>query len=176
MESPAAHDFVMANLIERIQKPTLILAHKQDARSAALYRAQGAVPKQQGGVLHIFYDYYQPEAYIPQTDTYIEKDSSVNDQIEKMRMHAVSSIVSRNDTIIVASISCIYSLGNPNYFRDMAVSLSVGKEMDRKELIRSLVDIQYERNDQALLPGRFRVRGDVIDVIPPTRTTYLGLN
>jgi excinuclease ABC subunit B len=158
--------FVMANLIERIQKPTLILAHNKTLAAQLYTELKELFPNNRVEYFISFYDYYQPESYMPTTDTYIEKDSSVNDQIEKMRMHAVSSIVSRNDTIIVASISCIYSLGNPNYFRDMAVSLSVGKEMDRKELIRSLVDIQYERNDQALLPGRFRVRGDVIDVIP----------
>lgn len=103
---------------------------------------------------------------MPTTDTYIEKDSSVNEQIEKMRMHAVSSIVSRNDTIIVASISCIYSLGNPEDFKNMAVELQVGKQMTRQELIFALIDIQYERNDMVLEPGRFRVRGDVVDVVP----------
>jgi excinuclease ABC subunit B len=113
-----------------------------------------------------FYDFYQPESYLPAQDMYIEKDSSVNEQIEKMRMHAVSSVVSRNDTIIVASISCIYSLGNPDDFRTMAAELEVGKQMSRMQLIHELVDMQYERNDMGLEPGRFRVRGDVVDVVP----------
>ena len=113
-----------------------------------------------------FYDFYQPESYLPAQDMYIEKDSDVNEQIEKMRMHAVSSIVSRNDTIIVASISCIYSLGNPEDFRTMALDLAVGKQISRQQMIRSLVDMQYERNDMVLEPGRFRVRGDTVDVVP----------
>ncbi|MDR2708138.1 MAG: excinuclease ABC subunit UvrB, partial [Nitrososphaerota archaeon] len=113
-----------------------------------------------------FYDYYQPESYLPAQDMYIEKDSTVNDQIEKMRMHAVSSLVSRNDTIIVASISCIYSLGNPEDFKSLAVNLQIGKELSRQKLIVSLVDMQYERDDTFLEAGRFRVRGDIIDVVP----------
>ncbi len=122
-----------------------------------------------------YYDYYQPESYLPTTDTYIEKDSSVNEQIEKMRMHAVSSIVSRNDTIIVASISCIYGLGNPEDFKSMAVELTVGKQLTRQELLYALIDMQYERNDQALEPGRFRVRGDVIDVVPAYESDILRI-
>jgi len=102
-----------------------------------------------------FYDYYQPESYLPTTDTYIEKDSSVNEQIEKMRMHAVSSIVSREDTIIVSSISCIYSLGNPEDYKTMAVTLGLGEEVNRQNLIRSLIDMQYERNDSFLNQAGF---------------------
>jgi excinuclease ABC subunit B len=122
-----------------------------------------------------FYDYYQPESYLPAQDMYIEKDSDVNEEIEKMRMHAVSSLVSRNDTIIVASISCIYSLGNPDDFRSMAVELEVGKPFTRQQLIHALVDMQYERNDMVLEPGRFRVRGDVLDVVPSYENDILRI-
>jgi excinuclease ABC subunit B len=158
--------FVMANVIDRIQKPTLIIAHNKTLAAQLYAELKELFPNNRVEYFISFYDYYQPESYMPTTDTYIEKDSSVNDQIEKMRMHAVSSVVSRNDTIIVASISCIYSLGNPEDFKSMAVELHVGKQTSRQELINVLVDMQYERNDMALEPGRFRVRGDVVDVVP----------
>jgi excinuclease ABC subunit B len=158
--------FVMANVINRLQKPTLILAHNKILAAQLYGELKELFPRNRVEYFISFYDYYQPESYLPAQDMYIEKDSSVNEQIEKMRMHAVSSIVSRNDTIIVASISCIYSLGNPEDFRTMAMELSVGKQMSRQQLIHALVDMQYERSDMVLEPGRFRVRGDVIDVIP----------
>ncbi|MFH1229497.1 MAG: excinuclease ABC subunit UvrB [Candidatus Aenigmatarchaeota archaeon] len=158
--------FVMANLIDRLQKPTLIIAHNKTLAAQLYTELRELFPNNRVEYFISFYDYYQPESYMPTTDTYIEKDSSVNEQIEKMRMHAVSSIVSRSDTIIVASISCIYGLGNPDYFKNLAIELSIGKEFTRLELIHALVQIQYERNDQVLEPGRFRVRGDVIDVVP----------
>jgi excinuclease ABC subunit B len=158
--------FVMANLIERLQKPTLIIAHNKTLAAQLYAELKELFPNNRVEYFISFYDYYQPESYMPTTDTYIEKDSSVNEQIEKMRMHAVSSLVSRNDTIIVASISCIYSLGNPDDFKNMAVELQVGKQMTRQELIFALIDIQYERSDMVLEPGRFRVRGDVVDVVP----------
>jgi excinuclease ABC subunit B len=158
--------FVMANLIGRLQKPTLIIAHNKTLAAQLYAELKELFPNNRVEYFISFYDYYQPESYMPTTDTYIEKDSSVNEQIEKMRMHAVSSLVSRNDTIIVASISCIYSLGNPEDFKSMAVELQVGKQMTRQELIFALIDIQYERNDMVLEPGRFRVRGDIVDVVP----------
>ena len=158
--------FVMANLINRIQKPTLIIAHNKTLAAQLYTELKDFFPSNRVEYFISFYDYYQPESYLPTTDTYIEKDSSVNDQIEKMRMHAVSSIVSRNDTVIVASISCIFGLGNPEYYRHMAIKLETGKEITRHNLIRGLVEIQYERSDQVLEPGRFRVRGDILDVIP----------
>ena len=158
--------FVMANLIGRLQKPTLILAHNKTLAAQLYAELKELFPNNRVEYFISFYDYYQPESYMPTTDTYIEKDSSVNEQIEKMRMHAVSSLVSRNDTIIVASISCIYSLGNPEDFKSMAIELQVGKQMTRQDLIFALIDIQYERNDMVLEPGRFRVRGDVVDVVP----------
>ncbi len=158
--------FVMANVINKLQKPTLILAHNKTLAAQLYGELKELFPHNRVEYFISFYDYYQPESYLPAQDMYIEKDSEVNEQIEKMRMHAVSSIVSRNDTIIVASISCIYSLGNPDDFKTMAMELEVGKEMSRQQLIRSLVDMQYERNDMVLEPGRFRIRGDTVDVVP----------
>jgi excinuclease ABC subunit B len=158
--------FVMANLIHRLQKPTLIIAHNKTLAAQLYAELEEFFPHNRVEYFISFYDYYQPESYMPTTDLYIEKDSSVNAQIEKMRMHAVSSIISRRDTIIVASISCIYSLGNPEDFKTMSLGLRNGKPLARKDLIHALVDMQYERNDMVLEPGRFRVRGDVVDVIP----------
>jgi excinuclease ABC subunit B len=158
--------FVMANVINRLQKPTLIIAHNKTLAAQLFAELKELFPDNRVEYFISFYDYYQPESYLPAQDMYIEKDSDVNEQIEKMRMHAVSSIVSRNDTIIVASISCIYSLGNPEDFRTLAAELQVGKSMTRPQLINALVDMQYERNDMVLEPGRFRVRGDVVDVVP----------
>jgi excinuclease ABC subunit B len=158
--------FVMANVINKLQKPTLVLAHNKTLAAQLYGELKELFPNNRVEFFISFYDYYQPESYLPAQDMYIEKDSTVNDEIEKMRMHAVSSIVSRNDTIIVASISCIYSLGNPEDFRTMAITLAVGGSMNRQRLIRQLVDMQYERNDMVLEPGRFRVRGDAIDIVP----------
>jgi excinuclease ABC subunit B len=158
--------FVMANLINKLQKPTLVLAHNKILAAQLYGELKELFPHNRVEYFISFYDYYQPESYLPAQDMYIEKDSSVNEQIEKMRMHAVSSVVSRNDTIIVASISCIYSLGNPDDFKAMAIELNIGKQTTRQQLIHALVDMQYERNDMVLEPGRFRVRGDVLDIIP----------
>jgi excinuclease ABC subunit B len=158
--------FVMANVINRLQKPTLIIAHNKILAAQLYAELKMLFPNNRVEYFISFYDYYQPESYLPAQDMYIEKDSDVNEEIEKMRMHAVSSIVSRNDTIIVASISCIYSLGNPDDYKTLAVDLTVGQQITRQKLINALVDMQYERNDMVLDPGRFRVRGDVIDVIP----------
>jgi len=165
--------FVMANVINKLQKPTLILAHNKTLAAQLYAELKELFPHNRVEYFISFYDYYQPESYMPAQDMYIEKDSTVNDQIEKMRMHAVSSIVSRNDTIIIASISCIYSLGNPDDFKSMAVNLEVGKQMSRLQLIRDLVDMQYERNDMVLEPGRFRVRGDTVDVVPSYESEIL---
>ncbi len=158
--------FVMANVINKLQKPTLILAHNKTLAAQLYGELKELFPHNRVEFFISFYDYYQPESYLPAQDMYIEKDSDVNEEIEKMRMHAVSGIVSRSDTIIVASISCIYSLGNPDDFRSMSVALEVGAELSRQSFIRQLVDMQYERNDLVLEPGRFRVRGDTVDVVP----------
>jgi len=167
--------FVMANVIDRLQKPTLILAHNKTLAAQLYAELKELFPNNRVEYFISFYDFYQPESYLPAQDMYIEKDSDVNEQIEKMRMHAVSSIASRNDTIIVASISCIYSLGNPDDFRTMAINLEVGNQVSRQELIRQLVDMQYERNDMVLEPGRFRVRGDTIDIVPSYENDILRI-
>ena len=158
--------FVMANVINRLQKPTLIISHNKILAAQLYAELKSYFPNNRVEYFISFYDFYQPESYLPAQDMYIEKDSDVNEEIEKMRMHAVSSLVSRNDTIIVASISCIYSLGNPEDFRSMALDLAVGKQISRQDLIRALVDMQYERCDMVLEPGRFRVRGNSVDIVP----------
>jgi len=158
--------FVMANVIQSLQKPTLIIAHNKTLAAQLYTELKELFPKNRVEYFVSYYDYYQPESYMPTTDTYIEKDSDVNEQIEKMRLHAVSSLISRSDTIIVASISCIYGIGNPEDFRDMSVELRLGAKTSRQDLLRGLIEIQYERNDKSLDSGKFRVRGDVIDVIP----------
>jgi excinuclease ABC subunit B len=158
--------FVMANLINRLQTPTLIIAHNKTLAAQLYSELKGLFPDNRVEYFVSYYDYYQPESYLPTTDTYIEKDSSVNSKIEQMRMHAVSSILSREDTIVVASISCIYGLGNPEDFRQLSVELEIGKKITRQELIHRLINMQYERNDSALEPGRFRVRGDAVDIVP----------
>ena len=158
--------FVMANVINKLQRPTLIIAHNKTLAAQLYGELKELFPHNRVEYFISFYDFYQPESYLPAQDMYIEKDSDVNEEIEKMRMHAVSSLVSRNDTIIVASISCIYSLGNPDDFRTMAIEIAAGKQTTRQELIHELVDMQYERNDMVLEPGRFRVRGDVLDIVP----------
>ncbi len=167
--------FVMANLISKLQRPTLIIAHNKILAAQLYAELKGLFPYNRVEYFISFYDYYQPESYLPTTDTYIEKDSDINEQIEKMRMHAVSSVLSRSDTIIVASISCIYGLGNPNDFKSMALELAIGRETTRQELIHALVDMQYERNDNSLEPGRFRARGEVFDIIPTYEDSILRI-
>ena len=164
--SGSGKTFVMANLINKLQKPTLVIAHNKTLAAQLYAELKELFPTNRVEYFISFYSYYQPESYLPTTDMYIEKDSDINEQIEKMRMHAVSSIVSREDTIIVASISCIYGLGNPEDFEGMAADLQVGKQMKRRALLQALVNMQYERNDKVLEAGRFRVRGNVVDVIP----------
>jgi len=167
--------FVMANIIEKLQKPTLILAHNKTLAAQLYSELKEFFPNNRVEYFISFYDYYQPESYISTTDTYIEKDSSINAQIEKMRMHTVSSLLSRNDTIVVASISCIYNLGNPVDFKTMAIELEVGAQMDRRELIHRLVDMQYERNKMEIESGKFIVRGDIIDVVPAYEKNILRI-
>ncbi|MDE1834053.1 MAG: DEAD/DEAH box helicase family protein, partial [Candidatus Micrarchaeota archaeon] len=158
--------FIMANIIQALQKPTLVIAHNKTLAAQLYTELTELFPENKVEYFVSYYDYYQPESYLPTTDTYIEKDSSVNEQIEKMRLHAVSSLVSRNDTIIVASISCIYGIGSPDDFRNMSVELKEGASITRHDLLGSFVEIQYQRDDKFLEPGKFRVRGDTIDVIP----------
>ena len=158
--------FTMANIIERVQKPTLVLAHNKILAAQLCSEFREFFPDNCVEYFASYYDYYQPEAYIAQTDTFIEKDSSVNDDIDKLRHSATSALLERNDVIVVASVSCIYGLGNPEEYKKLTVSLRVGMEKDRNEVIRHLVDIQYERNDINFIRGTFRVRGDIIDIFP----------
>lgn len=158
--------FVMANVIEKVQKPTLVIAHNKILAAQLYTELKELFPNNRVEYFISYYDYYQPESYMPASDVYIEKEATVNVQIEKMRLHAVASLMSREDVIIVASISCIYGLGDPQDFKKMSTMLEVGSKYTRQQLIGRLVDMQYERNDKSLEPGKFRVRGEVIDVIP----------
>ncbi|HEY1107435.1 MAG TPA: excinuclease ABC subunit UvrB [Opitutaceae bacterium] len=158
--------FTMANVIARAQKPTLIISHNKTLAAQLYSEFKNFFPENAVEYFVSYYDYYQPEAYIPSSDTFIEKDSSINEEIERMRIAATSSLVSRRDVIVVASVSCIYGLGSPQEFSDLRIPLSVGKVMPRNFLLERLVDNISERNDYELKPGRFRVRGDVVDIMP----------
>src|SRR3989344_5680059 len=158
--------FVMANLIEKLQKPTLILAHNKTLAAQLYTELKDFFPHNRVEYFISYYDYYQPESYIPTKDLYIEKDSSVNEQIEKMRLKATASLLSRSDVIVVASISCIYGIGDPGNFSELSLQLAKSGPMTRSELIKKLVEMQYERSDKFLEAGKFRVRGETIDVIP----------
>ena len=158
--------FTMANIIERVQKPTLILAHNKTLAAQLCSEFKEFFPNNAVEYFVSYYDYYQPEAYIPNTDTYIEKDSAINDEIDKLRHSATAALSEREDVIIVASVSCIYSLGAPIDYRSMVISLRPGMIMDRDKLLRRLVDLQYERNDINFIRNKFRVRGDVVEIFP----------
>ena len=158
--------FTMANIIEKVNKPTLVLAHNKTLAAQLCSEFREFFPENAVEYFVSYYDYYQPEAYIPGTDTYIEKDSAINDEIDKLRHSATSSLSERRDVIIVASVSCIYTLGNPIDYRNMVISLRTGMEKERDALIRKLVDIQYERNDIAFTRNKFRVRGDIVEIFP----------
>ena len=158
--------FTMANIIERVNRPTLILAHNKTLAAQLCSEFREFFPENAVEYFVSYYDYYQPEAYLPGTDTYIEKDSAINDEIDKLRHAATASLSERRDVIIVASVSCIYSLGNPIDYRNMIISLRPGLEMSRDKLLRRLVDLQYERNDINFVRNTFRVRGDVVEIFP----------
>ncbi len=158
--------FTMANIIERVQKPTLVLAHNKTLAAQLCSEFRDFFPNSCVEYFVSYYDYYQPEAYVPQTDTYIEKDASINDEIDKLRHSATSALFERRDVIIVASVSCIYGLGNPEEYKKLTISLRQGMNKDRDEVIRKLVEIQYERNEIDFSRGTFRVRGDTLDIIP----------
>ncbi len=158
--------FTMANIIQKVNKPTLVLAHNKTLAAQLCSEFREFFPNNAVEYFVSYYDYYQPEAYIPNTDTYIEKDSAINDEIDKLRHSATCALAERRDVIIVASVSCIYSLGAPEDYRENLVSLRVGMEMDRDELVRRLVEIQYERNDVNFIRNKFRVRGDVVELFP----------
>ncbi|WP_227937292.1 excinuclease ABC subunit UvrB [Alkalihalobacillus deserti] len=161
--------FTMSNVIQAVNKPTLIMAHNKTLAGQLYSEFKEFFPNNAVEYFVSYYDYYQPEAYVPSSDTFIEKDASINDEIDKLRHSATSSLFERNDVIIIASVSCIYGLGSPEEYRDLVVSLRLGMEMDRNELLRKLVDIQYDRNDINFTRGTFRVRGDVVEIFPASR-------
>ncbi|MFZ5815789.1 MAG: excinuclease ABC subunit UvrB [Bacillota bacterium] len=158
--------FTIAGVIEKVQRPTLVLAHNKILAAQLCSEFQEFFPENAVEYFVSYYDYYQPEAYIPTTDTYIEKDSLINDEIDKLRHSATMALFERRDVIIVASVSCIYGLGSPADYKDLAVSLRVGNQVDRDFILRRLVDIQYERNDLNFVRNKFRVRGDVVEIFP----------
>ena len=158
--------FTMANIIEKVQKPTLVLAHNKTLAGQLYSEFKEFFPKNAVEYFVSYYDYYQPEAYIASSDTYIEKDSSINDEIDKLRLSATMALAERKDVIIISSVSCIYGLGSPIDYKNMVISLRPGMEKDRDELLRKLIDIQYDRNDMDFKRGTFRVRGDVVEIFP----------
>jgi excinuclease ABC subunit B len=158
--------FTMANVIERVQRPTLVISHNKTLAAQLYGEFKEFFPRNAAAYFVSYYDYYQPEAYIPARDIYIEKDASINDDIDRLRLQATSALVSRRDVIIVASVSCIYGLGSPEDYEGMVVSLQTGLAIERDDLLRRLVDLQYERNDMDFGRGKFRVRGDCVDVQP----------
>lgn len=158
--------FTMANIIQQLQKPTLIMAHNKTLAAQLYSEFKEFFPNNAVEYFVSYYDYFQPEAYVPQTDTYIEKDSSINDEIDKLRHSATSALFERKDVIIISSVSCIYGLGDPQDYKDMVLSLRPGMEKDRDSILRKLVEIQYNRNDINFIRGTFRVRGDVVEIFP----------
>ncbi len=158
--------FVMANIIQAVQRPTLVIAHNKTLAAQLYSEFKEFFPNNAVAYFVSYYDYYQPEAYIPRTDTYIEKDAQINDEIDRMRLAATSALFSRRDVIIVASVSCIYGLGDPEAYGQVVIELEQGEVVPRQRLLRHLVSIFYERNDAVLSPGRFRVRGDTVEVMP----------
>ncbi|WP_436956846.1 excinuclease ABC subunit UvrB [Staphylococcus sp. AS1337] len=161
--------FTMSNVIKQVGKPTLIIAHNKTLAGQLYSEFKEFFPENRVEYFVSYYDYYQPEAYVPSTDTFIEKDASINDEIDQLRHSATSALFERDDVIIIASVSCIYGLGNPEEYRDLVVSVRVGMQMDRSELLKKLVDVQYTRNDIDFRRGTFRVRGDVVEIFPASR-------
>ncbi|MEX0794839.1 MAG: DEAD/DEAH box helicase family protein, partial [Pirellulaceae bacterium] len=158
--------FTMANVIQRLQRPTLVISHNKTLAAQLYSEFKEFFPHNAVHYFVSYYDYYQPEAYIPQRDIYIEKDASINDEIDRLRLASTSALVSRRDVIIVASVSCIYGLGSPEDYKAMMVSLRRGDVIDRDEMLRKLIDVQYERNDFEFARGKFRVRGDSVELWP----------
>ncbi len=162
--------FTMANIIEKLQRPTLVIAHNKTLAAQLYNEFKEFFPNNAVEYFVSYYDYYQPEAYVPSTDTYIEKDSSVNDEIDKLRHSATAALLERRDVLIVASVSCIYGLGDPEDYKELMISLRPGMEKDRDDVIRKLIEIQYDRNDMDFQRGTFRVRGDVLEIIPADKS------
>lgn len=164
--------FTVSNVIQEVNKPTLVMAHNKTLAGQLYSEFKEFFPNNAVEYFVSYYDYYQPEAYVPQSDTYIEKDASINDEIDKLRHSATAALFERRDVIIIASVSCIYGLGSPIEYGEMLVSLRVGMEISRDQLLRKLVDIQYDRNDIDFQRGRFRVRGDVVEIFPASRDEH----
>lgn len=161
--------FTISNVIQQVKRPTLVMAHNKTLAGQLYSEFKEFFPNNAVEYFVSYYDYYQPEAYVPQTDTFIEKDASINDEIDKLRHSATSALFERDDVIIVASVSCIYGLGSPEEYRQMVVSIRKGMELERNQLLRKLVDVQYQRNDVSFTRGTFRVRGDVVEIFPASR-------
>ena len=172
--------FTMAKIIEKVQKPTLVISHNKTLAAQLHGEFKTFFPDNAVEYFVSYYDYYQPEAYIAASDTYIEKDSSINDEIDRMRHCATRSLLTRNDVIVVASVSCIYGIGEKEDYQSLMVLLRVGMEISRDEVMAMLINIQYDRNDIDLVRGTFRVRGDVLDIFTPdseeavTRISFFG--
>ena len=164
--------FTVSNVVKEINRPTLVIAHNKTLAGQLYSEFKEFFPNNAVEYFVSYYDYYQPEAYVPSSDTFIEKDASINDEIDKLRHSATSSLFERQDVLIVASVSCIYGLGNPTEYRDLVLSLRVGMEKERNEVLRDLVDIQYARNDIDFQRGTFRVRGDSLEIIPASREEH----
>ncbi len=158
--------FTMANVVERLQRPTLVMCHNKTLAAQLASEFKEFFPENSVEYFVSYYDYYQPEAYIPRTDTYIEKDTDVNEEIDKLRHAATRALLTRRDVLIVASVSCIYSLGEPEEYQSFVVSVSKGQKIERNRLVRRFIDMQYERNDFDFQRGRFRIRGDTIEILP----------
>ena len=158
--------FTMANIVQEVQRPTLVMAHNKTLAAQLASEFKEFFPHNAVEYFVSYYDYYQPEAYVPQSDTYIEKDSSVNEELDKLRLSATTSLLTRRDVLIVASVSCIYGLGDPRDYFNLVAQVKVGEEQSRSRLMRQLVDMQYERNDMNLARGKFRIRGDTLEIIP----------
>ena len=171
--------FTMANMIQKLQRPALIISHNKTLAAQLYSEFKTFFPDNAVEYFVSYYDYYQPEAYVPSTDTFIEKDSSINEEIERLRLAATGSLISRNDVIVIASVSCIYGLGSPDDFRALSIEIKVGLELERDILLESLIDSLYNRNDVELKAGKFRVRGDIVDIFPayanqPIRIEFWG--
>ena len=163
--------FTIANVIEKVNKPTLVLAHNKTLAGQLYSELKELFPENRVEYFVSYYDYYQPEAYVPSTDTYIEKDSSINDEIDELRHAATSALLSRKDVIVVASVSCIYGIGEVEEYKKKMLTLSVGDIIDRNNMLAKLVEMLYERNDLDFKRGTFRVRGDVVEIIPANQNT-----
>src|SRR5690625_1077214 len=162
-------------LSEQVQRPTLVMAHNKTLAAQLASEFRELLPHNALEYFVSYYDYYQPEAYVPQSDTYIEKDSSINAEVERLRHSATNSLLTRRDVVVVSSVSCIYGLGTPQEYVDRMVQLSVGQELDRDELLGRFVDMQYDRNDVAFDRGTFRVRGDTVESVPLSADLAIGI-